>query len=321
MSKEKTCIVMMNMGGPGSIEDVEPFLFNLFMDPGIIDIPLGKLFRPLIAGRISRKRAITAKGYYEKIGGKSPLLGITLDQASALEEILSEKGNFSTFVAMRYWHPFTEEAIQKILSHAVESIVLLPLYPQYSRATSGSSLNEFYRLWKKQGKKNIKIIAIENWHDHGGYIKSWAEQIENAADSFGDETPHLIFSAHGIPQKMVDAGDPYRKQTEETVNLIIKTLKWAGPWHLTYQSRVGPVKWLEPATEDVIKMLGAKAATGILMVPISFVSDHSETLYEMDILYRDMASKAGVKNFKRVPSLNNSHTFINALKDIVLKKL
>ena len=167
----------------------------------------------------------------------------------------------------------------------------------------------------------MQITEISSWHDDEGYIRSWAEKIKDAASSFGNNMPHLIFSAHGIPQKMVDNGDPYQKQTEETVNLIIEELNWNGPWHLTYQSRVGPVKWLEPATEDVLKKLGEIALSGVLMVPISFVSDHSETLYEMDILYRDMAAKSGIEKFERVDSLNSSPTFISSLKSIVLKNL
>lgn len=311
----------MNMGGPGALEDVEPFLNNLFMDPDIIDIPLGRFFRPFIAKKISKKRALTAKGYYEKIGGRSPLLELTLDQASALRKAFSDKEGFTATVAMRYWHPFTGEAIKEILSHEVDQLVLLPLYPQYSRATSGSSLNEFYRHWKKEGKDTIGVVEIKDWHNHPGYIQSWVEQIQKELSAFGGETPHLIFSAHGIPQMMVDAGDPYQKQTEETVKLIIEKLNWSSPWHLSYQSRVGPVKWLSPATEDVIKGLGEKGVKGLLMVPISFVSDHSETLYEMDILYRDMAKDAGIRQFKRVPSLNSSPAFINALKEIILTNI
>ncbi len=321
MIKRKTGIVLMNMGGPGAIEDVEPFLYNLFMDPDIIDIPLGKIFRPFIAKKISKKRAITAQGYYEKIGGKSPLLELTLNQASALNETLSKEEDVTTTVAMRYWHPYTDEAIREILSQNVDTLVLLPLYPQYSRATSGSSLNEFYRHWARMGKDNMEVIEIKDWHDNPGYIQSWVEKIRNELDSFGGKVPHLIFSAHGIPQKMVDEGDPYQQQTEETVKLILEKLNWNGPWHLSYQSRVGPVKWLKPSTEDIIKSLGEKSTDGALMIPISFVSDHSETLYEMDILYRDMAAKAGIKKFKRVPSLNSSPTFIKALKDMVLNKI
>ncbi|MBE9537107.1 MAG: ferrochelatase, partial [Proteobacteria bacterium] len=312
----KTAVVLLNMGGPGSLDDVEPFLYNLFMDPDIISIPLGRLLRPFIARKISRKRAEKVRGYYKKIGGKSPLLDLSIDQARSLEEALKTEGDYSVSLAMRYWHPFTEEAISQLIQDAPDRIILLPLYPQFSTATSGSSLNEFSRLWQK---KDTELIKIVSWHDHPRYIKSWAEAINDELDGLKDRHVSILFSAHGIPQSMIDKGDPYQSQTEETVRLILEELQWNGKWQLCYQSRVGPVKWLEPSTESVIQEWGSRQKDIMLMVPISFVSDHSETLYEMDIQYKELALEAGIRDFRRVASLNSRPLFIESLKEIVLQ--
>lgn len=321
MSENKTCILLMNMGGPATLDDVEPFLYNLFMDPDIIEIPLGKLLRPFIARKISKKRSAKVRGYYEKIGGGSPLLRLTENQAAALETTLSSYGDFKTFVAMRYSPPFTEEAIREIILEAPRRIVLFPLYPQYSGTTSGSSFNEFYRVWKKIGKEDVNIVEIKDWHNHSGYISAWVDLIKESLEATNNNSTHIIFSAHGIPQKMVENGDPYQEQTEETVRLILEELKWDGTWHLSYQSKVGPVKWLEPATDKLLEELGQMGAESVLMVPISFVSDHSETLYEMDIQYKELAKETGIKNFKRTKTANCNPIFIEALKDIVLQGL
>ena len=321
MSENKTCILLMNMGGPATLDDVEPFLYNLFMDPDIIEIPLGRLLRPFIAKKISKKRSAKVRGYYEKIGGGSPLLRLTENQAAALENTLSSSGNFKTFVAMRYSPPFTEEAIRKIVLEEPRRIVLLPLYPQYSGTTSGSSFNEFYRVWKKVGMKNVDVVEIKDWYNHSGYISAWVGLIKESLEKVDNGKLHIIFSAHGIPQKNVEKGDPYQEQTEETVRLILKELKWEGAWSLSYQSKVGPVKWLEPATDTLLEELGQRGVESVLMVPISFVSDHSETLYEMDIQYRELAEETGIKNFNRASTANCNPVFIEALKDIVLQGL
>jgi len=312
------------MGGPASLDDVEPFLYNLFMDPDIIEIPLGKLFRPFIAGKISKKRSEKVRNYYKKIGGKSPLLELTRNQAHALEKALSSEGEYGVFVAMRYWHPFTEEAIGEILAYNPEKLVLLPLYPHYSGTTTGSSFNEFDRAWKKGGKSAIEVIKINSYYDQAGYIHTWVQLIRDKLHKMDDRVKrnsHLIFSAHGIPQKLVDRGDPYQKHTEASVRLILEKLQWEGEWSLSYQSRVGPVKWLFPATDELLVRLGQKGTKSVLMVPISFVSDHSETLYEMDIQYRELAEKSGIENFGRVAVPNCDESFIESLKDIVLKAL
>jgi len=319
--KIKTAVIMMNMGGPESLDGVEPFLYNLFMDPDIIDIPLGRFFRPLIAGRIARSRSSKVREYYKKIGGKSPLLALTLEQAASLEEALKNHGNFTTYVAMRYARPFTAEALGRAISDGTARIILLPLYPHYSKTTTGSSLNEFQRLLIKSGRKDIELIKIRDWHSHKMYIRVWADKIKEALKGFKNARPVIIFSAHGIPQKYVTQGDPYQVQTEESVRLVLKELNWKGEWRLSYQSRVGPMKWLQPNTIDIIRELGKSGASDVMMVPISFVSDHSETLYEMDIMYKELSADVGIKKFERVSSLNSDPRFINALKHIVLASL
>lgn len=315
---EKCAVILMNMGGPDSLDSVEPFLYNLFMDPDIIEIPAGILLRRFIAGIISRRRAVKVREYYKKIGGKSPLTEITLEQARALEKSLKDEGDFSVHVAMRYWHPFTAEALENVLKVNPSRLILLPLYPQYSATTTGSSLNEFQRAWSRTGRNGTEIRIVRNWYDNDRYIDAWAEKITEALENFRRATPYLIFSAHGIPEKRIRQGDPYKGQTEETVRLILNKLDWSGEWGISYQSRVGPVKWLEPSTEASLEKLGKAGIKNLLMVPISFVSDHSETLYEMDIQYRSFAGKVGIENFHRAASLNSSRSFIAALKDIVL---
>ena len=321
MKDEKTCIVLMNMGGPTDLGAVEPFLYNLFMDPDIISIPLGRFLRPFIARKIARKRSAKVRGYYEKIGGKSPLLELTRAQAAALEQALRGDGNFKTFVAMRYWHPFTEEAVRAVRAENPARVVLLPLYPHYSSTTTGSSLNEFRRVWTREGRGEVPVVTIEEWHAHEGYIASWVEIIGEMLRAAPGREAHLLFSAHGIPQSLVDGGDPYQRQTEETVRLILEALGWKGGWSLSYQSRVGPVKWLEPATDKLLVDLGRQGKERVIMVPISFVSDHSETLYEMDIQYRALAEASGIGVFERAPVPNCRESFISALRKIVLSRL
>ena len=319
--KPKTAVIMMNMGGPGSLDEVEPFLYNLFMDPDIIDIPLGRFIRPLIAGRIAKSRASKVREYYKKMGGKSPLLDITLEQAALLEASLKNEGGYSTYVAMRYTRPFTEEAVKRAVKDGVSRIILLPLYPQYSKTTTGSSLNEFNRIYKKYGVGEMELIKIRDWHNNKFYIKVWSDKINSLLESCNNKAPTIIFSAHGIPEKYVKQGDPYQSQTEETIKLIIKKLNRQVEWRLSYQSRVGPMKWLQPNTIDTIKKLGKNGTDSVIMVPISFVSDHSETLYEMDIQYKKLTEEVGIKNFMRVESLNSDPNFIEALKHIVLDNI
>ncbi len=317
-----TGVVLFNLGGPDTLDDVRPFLQNLFSDPEVI--PLLPPFRQLLAWWIATRRAPIARGYYEKIGGGSPLRRLTAAQAIALEKALSASGPHKVVVAMRYWKPDTEDAVAELAAARPARIVLLPLYPQYSFATTRSSAEYFRRVWARHGLNNVPIVSIDQWHTHPGYLDAMVEQIHAARVAMpnGDGSPaHLVYSAHGLPMKLIAQGDPYQRQVEEQVRVLTSRLPvWAADpkrVHLGYQSRVGRAKWLEPSMEKLIHRLGSEGAMRVLVVPVSFVSDHSETLYEIDILYRQLAAEAGIRVFTRMASLNDSPTFIRALADLV----
>lgn len=318
-----TGVVLFNLGGPESLDQVRPFLTNLFSDPDVISLPTP--FRQALAWWIAKRRTPTAQGYYRQIGGGSPLRRLTLQQAAALEKALAVHGAYKVVVAMRYWNPFTEEAVADLVAAGVRRVVLLPLYPQYSFATTRSSLNHFRSVWAARGMAAVPSATIAQWYDHAGYLDAMVERITETQRTIpsGDGSPiHLVYSAHGIPLSLINKGDPYQRQVEEEVRLLTARLReWAEAperVHLGYQSRVGPTKWLEPSTESLLHRLGRQGVTRVLVVPISFVSDHSETLYEIDMLYRDLARAAGIGQFTRMISLNDSPTFIRALADLVL---
>ncbi len=307
----KIGVVLLNMGGPDSLDAIEPFLYNLFSDHDIIQIP-----RPIqkpVAKLISKIRAKKTREYYEYMGGKSPQKEQTLAQAKALQEALGDR--FKVVVAMRYWHPFTEEAIEELLKEDIEKVILLPLYPQYSRTTTGSSFNEFYRKFEK----DIPVVEIKSYHNHPLYIKAMVENIKAHLPE-DDKDYHFLFSAHSLPEKVVKEGDPYQKQTEETVKLIVEHFPNID-YSLAYQSKVGPVKWLEPMTDKKIEELAKRGVKNLVVIPVSFVSEHSETLYELDKQYGDLAKQVGIKNYIRVPTLKTHPKFIQALKSIVEENL
>jgi ferrochelatase len=317
-----TGVVLFNLGGPDTLDDVRPFLQTLFSDPEVIPLPAP--FRQLLAWWIATRRAPTARGYYEQIGGGSPLRRLTAAQAMALEKALSARGPHKVVVAMRYWKPDTEDAVAELAAARPNRIVLLPLYPQYSFATTRSSAELFRRVWDRRGVNGVPIVLIDQWHTHSGYLDAMVEQITatRATMPNGDGSRvHLVYSAHGLPMKLIARGDPYQRQVEEQVRVLTRRLpEWATDpkrVHLGYQSRVGRAKWLEPSMEELIHRLGSEGATRMLVVPISFVSDHSETLYEIDILYRQLAADCGIRVFARMASLNDSPTFIRALADLV----
>lgn len=301
-------VLLLNLGGPDSLGDIEPFLYNLFSDKDIIKLPLQKPMAKLI----SKLRAKKVKERYKKIGGKSPLNDITKKQAEALEKKLPR--DYKVFIGMRYWHPTIEEAIQKIDKAGIKDIIVLPLFPQYSKATTGSAIKELERTLAKQSTNPTQVI-IENWHNHPAYLEAQAEKIKEGLSSFEKNQTHIIFSAHALPQKLIDQGDPYQDQVKETINGIMKQLKDT-PWHLGFQSQTGPIKWLEPKTEDLIKELVGKGIKNILIVPISFVSDNLETQYDIDICQKNLAEKEGA-TLKRSPTLNESPKFITALEKII----
>ncbi|MCX7797603.1 MAG: ferrochelatase [Melioribacter sp.] len=315
----KYTVVLLNLGGPDSLEAVEPFLYNLFCDPDIFKLPFAqKLFAKLI----SHFRAPKVIEEYKLIGGKSPIGEWTEIQRKKLENKLRERQlNVDVHVAMRYWKPFTKDVVQKIERENYSKIILLPLYPHYSFTTTGSSFNEWNRNYK--GDKN-KLVYIKNYHLNEKYIDSLNQRIDETISKFPQEEQkniHLIFSAHGTPISEVKKGDPYSHQIKETMEAIMKARNYSHPYHLAFQSKVGPMKWLEPATDKVIEDLGKDGIKNLLVVPISFVSDHIETLYELDIEYRHVAHQVGVENYFVIKGLNDSDLFVEALVEEVLKVL
>ncbi|CAH9116481.1 unnamed protein product [Cuscuta europaea] len=327
--EEKTGVLLLNLGGPDTLHDVQPFLFNLFADPDIIRLP--RLFqflqRPL-AQLISVLRAPKSKEGYAAIGGGSPLRRITDDQANALKVALIEKEvSANVYVAMRYWHPFTEEAVQQIKRDRITRLVVLPLYPQYSISTTGSSIRVLQNIFGRDPYlSRLPVAIIQSWYQRQGYIMSMADLIEKEVKKFPQPDEAMIFfSAHGVPVSYVeDAGDPYRDQMEECISLIMQELKSRGVNNehtLAYQSRVGPVQWLKPYTDEVLVELGKKGVKSLLAVPVSFVSEHIETLEEIDMEYRELALASGIVNWGRVPALNCTSTFITDLADAVIEAL
>lgn len=317
-------VLLLNLGGPDQLNEVGPFLFNLFSDPEIIRIPFTRLQKPL-AWFISTRRTKTSQENYRQIGGGSPLRRITEAQAQALQEKLLSMGQEAqTYVGMRYWHPFTEEAIASIKRDSIEQLIILPLYPQFSISTSGSSFRLLQRIWLEDPKlKQIEYTVIPSWYKQLNYLQAMAALIAQELAQFDDpDSVHIFFSAHGVPRSYVEeAGDPYQQEIEDCTNLIMQTLHRPNQHTLAYQSRVGPVEWLQPYTEDAIQELGAQGIKDLLVVPISFVSEHIETLQEIDIEYREIAEQAGIHNFRRVPALNNHPLFIEALADLVVEAL
>jgi ferrochelatase len=317
-----TAVLLLNLGGPDSLAAVEPFLYNLFRDPDVIDYPVGQWVRNRIAAAIARRRAPVVQGYYRQIGGKSPILDYTTEQARLLEQALARHGAYHCLIGMRYWHPMVDTAVNTILGTAVKRCIVLPLYPHYSLATTGSAFAEVRRLMRQRAARRVSFQFIDDWHDHPRYIDALADRIREglAAIPPPHERVRLVFSAHGLPEKLIRKGDPYQRQIEATVRLTVKALGYDETRvHLCYQSRVGPLKWIGPSTEELLHELAGRKITTVLVVPISFVSDHLETLYEIDILYKEMARGLGIAEFYRAPSLNTAPKFIDALKTIVLE--
>jgi ferrochelatase len=317
-------VLLLNLGGPDRLEDVKPFLFNLFADPEIIRLPFPWLQKPL-AWWISTLRTQRSQENYKQIGGGSPLRRITEAQAQALQERLAEKGQpTQMYIGMRYWHPFTEEAIARIKRDCIEKLVILPLYPQFSISTSGSSFRLLQKIWLEDPKlSSIEYTVIPSWYKQPGYLQAMAQLIAQELDGFPNpDAVHIFFSAHGVPKSYVEeAGDPYQQEIEECTELIMQTLNRPNPHTLAYQSRVGPVEWLQPYTEDAIQELGKQEVQDVVVVPISFVSEHIETLQEIDIEYREVAESAGIHNFRRVPALNTHTQFIDGMADLAIAAL
>lgn len=324
--QEKVGVVLLNLGGPDSLEAVEPFLFNLFNDPEIINFPLSFLFRKRLAKLISSRRAPSIQEQYKIIGGKSPIVELTNRQAEILENNLKEKGvDARVYVAMRYWKPFTEDAITQLEKDGIEKVVLLPLYPQFSKATTGSSFKEWERkIAENAHLKDIATARVEHYYDFEPYLDSIIERINQTFEKFPSEVRdrvHILFSAHGTPMKLVREGDPYSGHICETVTAVKERGGWTNAHTLCFQSKVGPQKWLTPSTPAVIEELAAAGVKHMLVVPIAFVSDHLETLFELDHEYGRLAKEKGVAQYEVTEGLNDSELFAESLAQLVLQKL
>jgi ferrochelatase len=330
-----TGVLLVNLGGPDSIDAVRPFLFNLFSDRDIIRLGPAVLQKPL-AYLISILRHRKTESFYRLIGGRSPIRELTELQARALEEALNSSvsrfsdrtdsppspsfskggmGEFKVYFGMRYWHPLLEDVVPEISRDGIRRLIVLSLYPQYSVATTGSSLAKFKEA---AAGLPIKMFYISSWFDNALYIDALVDAIRRGIGLFRSSSPdvRVLFSAHSLPVKFIDEGDPYLEQIRGTIGEITRKIDIT--WDLSFQSRSGPVRWLEPSTDDMIKELAGRGTKNLLVVPISFVSDHIETLYEIDIVYKEMAGRLGMR-LERMQSLNTSPLFISALKDIVLK--
>jgi ferrochelatase len=317
MIRDKLGVVLFQLGGPDSLEAIEPFLFNLFSDPEIIDFPLAKLARRPLARLIASRRSKHVAHHYETIGGKSPILEHTQQQAKALEAELQKYQETRVTIAMRYWHPFTAGAAQEMRRFNPEDIVLLPLYPQYSKVTTGSAIKEWNRLFHPQTNGQC-VHRVEHFFQAPGYLDAVAAAVSRELVKFDEPSNvDVVFSAHSVPVDVIERGDPYQRQIERTVELVWRKGGWPARKHLCYQSKVGPSKWLRPMMRETLEALARMGSQHVLMVPISFVSDHVETLFEIDIEHREIAERSGIKEFRMMPGLNDSPEFIAALAKIV----
>ena len=314
----KKAVILFNLGGPDKLENVEPFLFNLFNDPAILNLP--GIIRFPLAKFIANRRAPAAKKIYEELGGSSPILKLTIDQSKELEKKLNQNNSldeYKCFIVMRCWHPRAEKVVNEVRSFNPEEIILLPLYPQFSASTSASSIQEWENICKINNYK-IKTSTICCYPTDKNFIKAHAVEINKKIN--GINNYKLIFSAHGLPEKNIKKGDPYQWQVEQTVNEIVKYLNIQNlDWILSYQSRVGPLKWIGPSTDNVI-IKNSKLGKQLIIVPVAFVSEHSETLVELDIEYKKLALDNGCIKYIRVPALGVNDTFIESLSNLIINK-
>lgn len=315
---KRIAIILFQLGGPDSQAAVEPFLYRLFCDPDIINFPGAFLARKPLAKLISTTRSKIVRQHYAEIGGGSPIRRLTEQQAGALQAELRLHLAARTIVAMRYWHPDTQEAIATLESAPYDELVLLPLYPHYSFATTGSSLKEWNRLYKPQ----VPVHLIDHFFDHPDYIAAIVDRVNAVLHELSNpDEVHLLFSAHSLPMTLVEKGDPYPKQIEETVQLVRQFASWPNPHTLCFQSRVGPQKWLQPSLLDTIENLARCGIKRVLVIPVSFLTEHIETLHEINIETRKHAESLGITEFHMMPALNDSPLLIRALADLVLRSV
>lgn len=321
----RTAVVLLQLGGPDTLDAVEPFLYNLFCDPDIIDVPGAFLIRTPLARFIARKRSPAVRELYQSIGGRSPILPQTEAQAAALRTRLSERGaDASVVIAMRYWHPTTDAVVDQLVRDGVERAILVPLYPHYSSATTGSSVNEWKRVLAQKGIASLRYDVVRDYHAHPKFIDAWISRIHATLHRFAPQYRsgvHLVFSAHGTPMVLVRRGDPYSHQIRRTVELVMERGQFAQPFTLCFQSKVGPQKWLEPSLVDTIDSLGRQGVKRMVVVPIAFVTEHIETLSEINIEARHLASESGVEQYEMVDALIDEPSYIECLADVTMKAL
>ena len=314
----KLAVVLFNLGGPDSMGAVEPFLRNLFNDPAILSVPA--IIRAPLARFIARRRTPVAREIYKKIGGRSPIAEETKAQADALDKLLAERGVVAkSFIAMRCWHPFSDEAAAAVKAWGADRIVLLPLYPQFSTTTTASSFADWYRAAAKAGL-TAPASRVCCYPDDKGFIEAIAALIHQTITKAKPGVDYrLLLSAHGLPKRTISRGDPYQWQVERTAATLVDALGIEGlDWAVCYQSRVGPLQWIGPATDAEIRRAGAEGK-GVVLAPIAFVSEHSETLVELDMEYAHLAVSAGVVDYLRVPTVSAHPRFIAALADLVMR--
>lgn len=327
---EPTAVLLFNLGGPDDLRAVEPFLVNLFSDREIIELPGGAVMQPVMARLIAKLRGRSVRANYARIGGGSPQLRITREQAHALETTLNAGSGgahpYRVFIAMRYSSPTAADALEAISAAGISRIVTLTLFPHFSKATTGSSRREFERTLAGPGWNGYRfdVTHIDSYADDPGYLDALAGTVRRAWERIPSgrrERAVILFSAHGLPQKFIDEGDPYVEHIQATRWGILQRLELPNRQFLAYQSRTGPVKWLGPGTEEVIEELGRDGVRDLLVIPMSFVSDHIETLYEVDLLFAETAKKAGITGYYRPEALNADPVFIDALARLVQSHL
>ncbi|MBI5240952.1 MAG: ferrochelatase [Elusimicrobia bacterium] len=311
----KVGVVLLSLGEPESLDGVRRYLRELLCDPDLVHFPVPAL-QPLFAWAVSVCRCGRFRRRLAAMGGGSPLVRLTYEQKSALKEALQGSGSRHLYAAMRYGEPSTREAVRRMRADGVARLVALPLYPQYCAATTGSSLKALKAAMQEEGL-DIPVKEVRSWPDHHGYIAAMAEQVFRTLSRAPGGKAHLLFCAHGVPEDFIKAGDPYQGEVERTAAALRKIFPDL-PCSLAYQSRTGRGAWLGPDAEDEVRRLARAGTAAVIVAPLSFVCDNSETLYDLDIALRRAAVEAGIKTFLRVPALNDSPAFIAALKELVL---
>jgi protoporphyrin/coproporphyrin ferrochelatase len=321
-------LVVMNLGGPSSLDDVEPFLQRLFGDPDVIQLGWLSFLQPLLARMIAKRRGPLSRAAYQQIGGRSPIREETTAQANAVAAELVRRGvPVRPVVAMAAWHPFADEALRDLAAQGIDRAVALPLYPHESRATTGSSLNQLEHARAELAAPKtgtlagaIEIAAIKRYPDAEGYVQAVSDRVEEAIVKLPPEhreTAPVLFSAHGLPESYIKGGDPYLDDIRITVETVTRRLKLGARAKLCFQSRVGPQRWLGPTTEAVLDELAEAKTPAVLVVPVAFTGEHIETLQEIDILYKERAQQAGITHFVRARTVGLHPAFISALADLV----